>query len=158
MEIENSRPFAISPRNDASDWSCPWETLLQPIRNTTQLWVVTRHQYGISALVPASRKSRLFSRLKGFEKYFSFTFFTGFLLVISCGIYPSGWGSVEFKQVCGDEANFYKLGHCKLSWAFFVYVSGTGIAFMCAALSARVAKQRKPLYIRTDVERSNSFM
>ena len=107
---------------------------------------------------PASRKSRLFSRLKGFEKYFSFTFFTGFLLAISCGIYPSGWGSVEFKQVCGDEANFYKLGHCKLSWAFFVYVSGTGIAFMCAALSARVAKQRKPLYIRTDVERSNSFM
>ena len=85
-------------------------------------------------------------------------FFTGFLLAISCGIYPSGWSSVEFKQACGEEANFYKLGHCKLSWAFFVYVSGTGIAFMCAALSARVAKQRKPLYIRTDVERSNSFM
>ena len=25
--------------------------LIQPIRNTTQLWEVTRHQYGISALV-----------------------------------------------------------------------------------------------------------
>ena len=26
-------------------------TLLHPIRSTTQIWVVTRHQYGISALV-----------------------------------------------------------------------------------------------------------
>jgi len=34
-----------------SDWSCCAGNLLQPIRNTTQIWVVTRHQYGISALV-----------------------------------------------------------------------------------------------------------
>ena len=27
------------------------EILLQPIRRTTQIWVVTRHQYGISAAV-----------------------------------------------------------------------------------------------------------
>ena len=32
-------------------WSCCAGNLLQPIRNTTQNWVVTRHQYGISALV-----------------------------------------------------------------------------------------------------------
>ena len=35
----------------ASDWSCCVGTLIQPIRGTTQIWVVTRHQYGISALV-----------------------------------------------------------------------------------------------------------
>ena len=35
----------------ASDWSCRVGNLLQPIRSTTQIWVVTRHQYGISALV-----------------------------------------------------------------------------------------------------------
>ena len=34
-----------------SDWTCCARNLLQPIRNTTQIWVVTRHQYGISALV-----------------------------------------------------------------------------------------------------------
>ena len=34
-----------------SDWSCSVENLLQPIRSTTQIWVVTRHQYGISARV-----------------------------------------------------------------------------------------------------------
>ena len=35
-----------------SDWSCRVRNLLQPIRSTTLIWVVTRHQYGISALVP----------------------------------------------------------------------------------------------------------
>ena len=35
-------------------WLCFWlvENLLQPIRINTQIWVVTCHQYGISALVP----------------------------------------------------------------------------------------------------------
>ena len=35
----------------ASDWSCRVGNLIQPIRSTTQIWVVTRHQCGISALV-----------------------------------------------------------------------------------------------------------
>ena len=35
----------------ASDWSCRVGNLIQPTRGTTQIWVVTRHQYGISALV-----------------------------------------------------------------------------------------------------------
>ena len=35
----------------ASDWSCCVGNLIQPIRSITQIWVVTRHQYGISALV-----------------------------------------------------------------------------------------------------------
>ena len=34
-----------------SDWLCRLWNLLQPIRNTTQMWAVTRHQYGISVLV-----------------------------------------------------------------------------------------------------------
>ena len=37
--------------SSASDWSCRVGNLFQPIRSTTQIWVVTRHQYGISALV-----------------------------------------------------------------------------------------------------------
>ena len=35
----------------ASDWSCCVGKLFQPIRSTTQISVVMRHQYGISALV-----------------------------------------------------------------------------------------------------------
>ena len=34
----------------ASDWSCRVGNLFQPITSTTQIWVVTRHQSGISAL------------------------------------------------------------------------------------------------------------
>ena len=37
--------------SSASDWSCRVGNLLQPIRCTTQIWVVTRHQNGISAFV-----------------------------------------------------------------------------------------------------------
>ena len=43
-----------SDQSSASDWSCREGNLLQPIRNTTQIWVVTRHQYGISPLVPGT--------------------------------------------------------------------------------------------------------
>ena len=33
-----------------SDWSCRERNLLQPIRSTTQIWVVTRHQFLCSFL------------------------------------------------------------------------------------------------------------
>ena len=33
----------------ASDWSCWVVNFLQPIRNTIEIWVLMRHQYGISA-------------------------------------------------------------------------------------------------------------
>ena len=35
----------------ASDWSYRMGNLIRPIKSTIQIWVVTRHQYGISALV-----------------------------------------------------------------------------------------------------------
>ena len=35
----------------ASDWLKRAGTSFQPIRRTIKIWVVTRHQYGISALV-----------------------------------------------------------------------------------------------------------
>ena len=33
-------------------WQCRERNFLQPIKSTIQIWVVKRHQYGISALVP----------------------------------------------------------------------------------------------------------
>ena len=39
---------------NSSDWSCHGGNLPQPIRSTTQIWVVTSHQYRISALVSTS--------------------------------------------------------------------------------------------------------
>ena len=57
-----------------SDWSCRVGNFIQPITVTTQIWVVTRHQYGISALVSQTSpggeasgsvaKCRLFSQAR----------------------------------------------------------------------------------------------
>ena len=56
----------------ASDWLKREGISFQPIRSTTWIWVVTRHQYGISALLLRRRfcegasgdlaKRRLFSQ------------------------------------------------------------------------------------------------
>ena len=40
-----------SDLGSVSNWSRRVGNLIQPIRSTTQIWVVTRHQYGISALL-----------------------------------------------------------------------------------------------------------
>ena len=34
----------------ASDWLCCEENLFEAIKRTTQIWAVTRHQYGISVI------------------------------------------------------------------------------------------------------------
>ena len=39
------------PLGSASDWLNQISRAAQPIRRTTQIWVVTCHQYGISALL-----------------------------------------------------------------------------------------------------------
>ena len=40
-----------SDLGSASDWLCCVRNLIQLIRSTTQIWVVTRHQYEVSALL-----------------------------------------------------------------------------------------------------------
>ena len=71
----------------ASDWLKRAGTSLQPIRSTTKIWVVTRHQYGISALVTQTSfcegssgdlaKCRLFSQatIAGHDLFFVCCFF-----------------------------------------------------------------------------------
>ena len=66
---------------NASDWSCRVGNLIQPIRSTTHAdQVVTRHQYGISALVSQTSfggetsgsvaKCRLFSQATPFHVFY----------------------------------------------------------------------------------------
>ena len=62
----------------ASDWSCRERNLLQPIKSTNQIWIVTSHHYRISALVAHTSfhgetsggvaKCRLFSQVKPVTK------------------------------------------------------------------------------------------
>ena len=52
QKIASSSQKHYPDLGSASDWSCRLGNLIQPITSTTQIWVVTRHQYGIFALVP----------------------------------------------------------------------------------------------------------
>ena len=62
------------------------EILLRPIRNTSQIWIVTRHQYGIFAVVrqtsfrgetsDGAAKCQLFSQIKGLLKTDIFMIFS----------------------------------------------------------------------------------
>ena len=53
----------------ASDWSLRVGNLLQPIGSTTQIWVVTRHQYGISAVVSKTSFREDWEASGGVAKY-----------------------------------------------------------------------------------------
>ena len=45
------RSLTYPDLGSASNWSCHVGNLIQPLSGTTQIWVVTRHQYGISTPV-----------------------------------------------------------------------------------------------------------
>ena len=51
----------------AFDWSCCVGNLLQTIRSATQIWVVTRRQYGISRSFLRRRKMSLKLTLRPFD-------------------------------------------------------------------------------------------
>ena len=65
------------------DWLKQISHVVQPIRSTTQIWVVTRHQYGLSALFPQTSFRRetsggivkcwLFSQASNFSSLVYFT-------------------------------------------------------------------------------------
>ena len=48
---DNNKEGSGKDLGSCSDWSCRVGNLLQPIRTTSQIGVVTHHQYGISALI-----------------------------------------------------------------------------------------------------------
>ena len=64
----------------ASDWLNQISHVARPIRITTQIWVMTRHRYGISALVSQTSfrgetsggvaKCRLFSQASSTEELY----------------------------------------------------------------------------------------
>ena len=79
----------------ASDWSSHVGNLIQPVRSTTQIWIVTRHQYRISVLVSQTSfggktsgcvaKCPLFSRVT-FIGVYIYIFFIGVCLLFTSHI------------------------------------------------------------------------
>ena len=65
----------------APDCSCREWNLFQPIRSTTKIWVVTRHQYGTSALVrQTSSRGETSSGVRKVDRFLKlqFVFLRGF--------------------------------------------------------------------------------
>ena len=63
-------------QGSASDWSFRVVNLLQPIRSITQIWVVTRHQYGISAvLTQMSLRGEISGGVANFLGYYFYFYY-----------------------------------------------------------------------------------
>ena len=57
-------------------------------------------------------------------------------------VFPVGWKAPQVQSVCGSDT--YKLGHCKLGWAFIVIIVGTGIGVIASFMSwTPVLKKKK---------------
>ena len=77
----------------ASDWSCCMGNLLQPVRSTTQIWVLMCHNYGIFALFSQTSFRGVTSG--GVTKCWLF-FQTKYLLVYECNARESS----EVVHIC----------------------------------------------------------
>ena len=110
-----------SDLDSASDWSCRVGNLIYPSRIITQIWVVTRHQYGISAFVSQTsfggetrcsfqisiwRISQLESDVLSFALYVMLKF-SDFIL------------EARLRQTA--NANIYRVTKCSLYFSFAIY-------------------------------------
>ena len=56
-------------------------------------------------------------------------------MLITCLIYPVGWDATAVKAVCGPEADVYKIGSCKVNWAYWIAIICMADAFVLSYLS-----------------------
>ncbi|XP_011402532.1 PREDICTED: lipoma HMGIC fusion partner-like [Amphimedon queenslandica] len=50
-------------------------------------------------------------------------------------VFPVGWNSPRVTSLCGLNSGLYKLGDCRIGWAFIVIIIGTAVALVAAILS-----------------------
>lgn len=60
---------------------------------------------------------------------------TGLCMLITCLIHPVGWDTPEVQAICGPEAGVYKIGNCKVNWAYWIAVICMADAFVLSYLS-----------------------
>ncbi|KAL9974047.1 hypothetical protein ACROYT_G020577 [Oculina patagonica] len=59
----------------------------------------------------------------------------GLCMLITCLIHPVGWDTPEVQSICGPEAGIYKIGDCKVNWAYWIAVICMADAFVLSYLS-----------------------
>lgn len=59
----------------------------------------------------------------------------GLCMLITCLVHPVGWDTPEVQAICGPEAGVYKIGNCKVNWAYWIAVICMADAFVLSYLS-----------------------
>lgn len=59
----------------------------------------------------------------------------GLCMLITCLVHPVGWDTPEVQAICGLEAGVYKIGNCKVNWAYWIAVICMADAFVLSYLS-----------------------
>lgn len=68
------------------------------------------------------------------EEIFCFIF-SGVCMLITCLIHPIGWDADPVRAVCGQQADVYKIGKCKVNWAYWIAIICMVDAFVLSYLS-----------------------
>ena len=57
------------------------------------------------------------------------------LFAISLLVFPAGFDEFEVREICSQSADSYKLGQCRIGWAYILTIGGTCIAAVAASIS-----------------------
>ena len=79
----------------------------------------------------------------------------GLCMLLTCLIHPVGWDSAEVQGVCGPNAGIYKIGSCKVNWAYWIAVICMADAFVLSYLSLMFIEREIGTPNVTNRKRSN---
>lgn len=71
----------------------------------------------------------------GFRISSGMQFCAGVCMLITCLIHPIGWDADPVRAVCGQQADVYKIGKCKVNWAYWIAIICMVDAFVLSYLS-----------------------
>ncbi|CAD7682583.1 unnamed protein product [Nyctereutes procyonoides] len=85
--------------------------------------------------------------------------FPWLLISSGCALYPLGWNSPEIMQTCGNVSNQFRLGTCRLGWAYYCAGGGAAAAMLiCTWLSCFAGRNPKPVMLAESIMRNtNSY-
>lgn len=67
-------------------------------------------------------------------------------MLAGCIVFPAGWDDDDVRRVCGQDADAFSLGDCKVRWAYALAIIGVFDALFLAILAFVLATRqpRKP--------------
>ncbi|XP_033124236.1 LHFPL tetraspan subfamily member 2a protein-like [Anneissia japonica] len=82
----------------------------------------------------------------------------GLFIIIALCLYPIGWGSESVKQVCGQDADPFQVGDCRIGWAYFTAMGSTVLLFVCSILSVQADISTSQDEIQDEINKGKSLI